>query len=254
MSITAITPTGDRPLAFALCQIWMAKQTRQPDQWIVVDDGAAPLEPLGTMEYIRREPQPGEPKPTLIANLLTAVPKIKGDQIIFIEDDEYYAPHYLERIGMALAAFEVAGICRSKYYHLPTGKYIQIGNAGHASLAETGIRVSFLPDFTALLTGDSYLDMRIWRKAGSRGILLQDNDRPLYLGIKGLPGRPGIGAGHKPAMYGTRMDTRDRSVLRRWIPGDFQIYLDIITGVLTEANYKDYFQSRDFSWTAKSPA
>jgi len=40
--ITAITPTGDRPLALALCQQWMDAQTVRPDQWIVVDDGKIP--------------------------------------------------------------------------------------------------------------------------------------------------------------------------------------------------------------------
>ena len=36
--IIAITPTGGRPEAFLLCEMWMARQTRQPDLWIVVDD------------------------------------------------------------------------------------------------------------------------------------------------------------------------------------------------------------------------
>jgi hypothetical protein len=229
--LTAITPTGDRPLAFDLCQLWMRNQTRKPDQWLVIDDGQAPLKPRIPMEYVRRQPQPGEPKPTLILNLAAAVPLIKGDRIIVIEDDEYYAPGYAECLDAVLEHHQVAGILQSKYYHLPTGKFMQIQNRSHASLAETGFQISFLPEFQALLTGDTYLDMRIWRKAGARGFLFSDEDNPLYLGIKGLPGRPGIGAGHKAAIY-PKTDSPDRRVLRQWIPRDFQIYLDFLNGSL----------------------
>jgi hypothetical protein len=55
--------------------------------------------------------------------------------------------------------------------------------------------------------------------------LFSDSDRPLYVGIKGLPGRAGIGMGHNPAMYVAR-DTADRRVLKQWMPKDYQTYLD----------------------------
>lgn len=243
MSITAITPTGDRPLAFALCQLWMKNQTRQPDQWLVIDDGNTPSDYLmRPMEYIRRTPQPLEPKPTLLVNLATGIPLIRHEQIIFIEDDEYYAPEYIETMAGALAQHQVAGISHSKYYHLPSGKYLQIGNGSHASLAQTGIRYSFLPEFNPLLRGDTYLDMRIWKQAGPRGFLFRDQIRPLYLGIKGLPGRPGIGAGHGEKLY--RAKDADRSILKRWIPRDHGIYLDIAKGTLTQENYKSYFSAK----------
>lgn len=242
MTITAVTATGDRPLAFALCQLWMKNQTRQPDQWLVVDDGHTPTEPLTKMEYVRRDPQPGEPKPTMILNLATAIPLIRNEQILFIEDDEYYAPEYIATMTGALAQHQIAGISRSKYYHLPSGKYLQIGNTAHASLAQTGIRYSFLPEFNRALAGDTYLDMRLWQAAGRQGFLFQDLTRPLYVGMKGLPGRPGIGAGHGEKLY--RQQDRDRSLLKRWVPRDFQIYLDIVRGTLTQENYHVYFGAK----------
>ena len=36
-----ITPTGDRPEAFALCVKWMKSQDLSPHVWVVVDDGEA---------------------------------------------------------------------------------------------------------------------------------------------------------------------------------------------------------------------
>jgi hypothetical protein len=154
--ITAITPTGDRPLAFELCKRWMAGQTRKPDQWIIVDDGKEPIprfvdrdfNPLELFCYVRREPRRDDPSFTLDLNLKAALPHIDGDKILIIEDDEYYAPGYIAEMARRLDSFEVVGICQSKYYHLPTGGYRQIGNTGHASLAETGFRKSFLPFFS----------------------------------------------------------------------------------------------------------
>ena len=238
--ITAITPTGDRPLAFALCQRWMSQQTMKPDQWLVIDDGAVPLEPVISMDYVRRERRPEDPIVTLIANLRMALPLIRGDMIVIIEDDEYYAPGYIRAMADQLAAHEVVGIRCSKYYHLPTGKWANIGNRGHASLAETGFRASFLPAFDKELRGDTYLDIRLWRSIGKRGYLFGDEQSSLYLGIKGLPGRPGIGLGHNPRMY--RAIDPHRAILRQFTGTDSRIYLDILNGALTTENYKAYFR------------
>lgn len=249
--ITVITPTGDRPLAFRLCQQWMANQTLKPGQWIVVDDGKMPLTPTPAMQYIRREPRPDDPKHTLDLNMRTALPLIKGSKILIMEDDEYYAPRYLEEMAKRLDQVEVVGIMRAKYYHLPTGGYVQIGNTGHASLAETGFRRSFLPVFEQCINRGivpNWLDEQIWRtvnesKKAAREItslLFVDDGGSLYAGIKGLPGRNGMGQGHNPAMYHNK-DTIDRAMLKRWTPGDYQIYLDILGGKLTTGNYRSYF-------------
>lgn len=250
--ITAITPTGDRPLAMSLCERWMMNQTVRPDQWLVIDDGQVPFTPTVPMEYVRREPQPNDPKHMLAIKLQVAIPLIRGDKIIIIEDDEYYAPNYVEEISRRLDTNALVGIKQNRYYHLPTGGYYQMHNVGHASLAETAFTSASLPTFKkAVDTGIfiDYLDIRFWRMArqsfsrsfrfGSRTLttrnptrashgdmlLFSDSEHPLYVGIKGLPGRAGIGMGHNPAMYGTR-DTADRRILKQWMPKDYQVYLD----------------------------
>ena len=246
-TITAITPTGDRPLAFALCQHWMDKQTLKVDQWIVVDDGKTPLEPTAQIEYIRREPQPDDPQHTLVPNLKVALPSIKGDKIVIIEDDEYYAPEYIEEMARWLTQYEVVGIGCSKYYHLPSGGHFKIGNTTHASLAETGFRSSFLPEFRALLNkGNTCLDSRLWEEINKKGqgfIFVDSDKNPLYLGIKGLSGRLGIGVGHNPAaaIYKRYSADTSRKKLKQWIPKDFGIYMDILKGKLTDKNYESYF-------------
>ena len=243
-NITLITPTGDRPLAFALCQNWMRKQTLQPDQWIVVDDGKIAIEPYVSMEYMRREPQPNDLNHTLIENLKVAIPLIKGSKIIIIEDDEYYASNYIEVMSTKLDEHEIVGIGRSKYYHLMSGCYAQIGNMHHASFAEMAFQSSFLPEFIKFLDGGLYLDMRIWRSInGNRTYLFFDDDRSLYVGMKGMPGRHGIGGGHDVNHIIYRRDRlcdKSRGILKKWIPDndDYNIYMDIISGKLTERNYQ----------------
>ncbi len=251
--ITAITPTGDRPLAFALCQQWMKQQTRKPDQWIVIDDGKIPLVPTMPMQYIRREPRSDDPKHTLDLNMAMALPLIQGDKILIMEDDEYYAPGYVAEMARRLDQAEVVGIMRAKYYHLPTGGYMQIGNTGHASLAETGFQKSFLPLFGKCIDRgivSNWLDEQIWRivngsqKTGKQitSCLFVDDATSLYIGIKGLPGRDGMGQGHNPALYRGVKDTADRAMLRKWAPKDYQVYLDILSGKLTTENYRSYFK------------
>ena len=241
--ITAVTPTGDRPLAFELCKHWMEQQTVKPDQWIVVDDGKVPMRSSPMMNYVRRAPQPSDPEHTLNLNLRTAIPHIKGEKIIIIEDDEYYAPKYIETLSKELDGHEVVGISRSKYYHLPTGGQAHHANTIHASLAQTSFRSSFLPALAHLTSHriKHYIDICLWQKAlaEQKGYLFVD-EPSLYAGIKGLPGRPGIGIGHQESMYGGRRDTA-RDTLKKWVPKDWQVYLDIVNGVLTTENAGSYF-------------
>lgn len=250
-SITLITPTGDRPLAFALCQNWMRKQTLQPDQWIVVDDGKIPMKPFISMEYVRRKPRFSDPKRTLIENLKIAIPLIKGSKIVIIEDDEYYAPKYIEEMSSRLDHHKVVGIGKSKYYHLISAGYFRVGNMNHASFAQTAFRNSFLSEFKELLNDSSnYVDLRLWRKANESkdGFLFVDNI-PLYLGIKGMPGRHGIGGGHDAnhRIYRHRSHDKTRDILKKWIPDndDYNIYMDIINGKLTEKNCKSKMNISD---------
>ena len=258
--ITVITLTGDRPLAFALCRRWLANQTQKPDQWIVVDDGRVPLSPTADMEYVRRDPRPDDPTHTMLLNLQAALPLVRGSKVLIMEDDEYYSPRFIAEMSRRLDEHEVVGIARSKYYHLPTGGFLRHTNMDHASLAQTGFRSSFLPEVIALAQGDMYLDIRIWKKVGNtdqlrwgenkdvakersvsggRGLLFDDGDGGgegcLYVGIKGLPGRPGIGVGHRH--YKEYLpDTPTRDTLRRWIPGDDKYYRAILEGKLSNGN------------------
>jgi hypothetical protein len=194
------------------------------------------------IEYIRREPRADDPKHTLNRNLTAALPLITGDKIFIIEDDEYYAPEYIEEMSRRLDQHEVVGLLRYKYYHLPTGGYINGLNSTHANLAETAFRNTFLSEFSETLNvGDTFIDLRTWKRAGTRGYRFDDSGKSLFVGIKGLPGRAGIGIGHNSAFYRNHIDTADRAMLKKLAPKDYQVYLDILSGKLTSENHQSYF-------------
>jgi len=228
--ITVITPTGDRPLAFALCQKWMAAQTRQPDQWIVVDDGKVPLTQTVPMQYVRREPTAKDPKFTLALNLKKALPLVTGDRVIIFEDDDYYAPEYIETMSRMLMTRVLTGIMNAKYYYLPTGGYYQNHNDKHASFSQTAFRSAILPAIKEILDEcqTPFIDIQIWAKFGGQGKLFADTDRPLFVSMKGLPGRAGIGGGHNVNLYRGKNDSSDRSILKAWCPKNYQTYIDVL--------------------------
>lgn len=246
--VCAITCTGDRPIAFYLCSKWIINQKVQPQEWIIIDDGKNPIENVPKMsyvKYIRREPQPGDPKHTMILNLKEAVKHITANKICIMEDDEYYAPEYIQEMSKRLDSYEVVGIGRSKYYYLPKNTFHQHANMGHASLAQTAFRKSFLKEMINLLNGDSFLDIRIWSlinpgkvslsetglqeyvSQNGRGFIFNDNSKSLYVGMKGLPGRFGIGSGHR----GIGNRDVNLSVLGKWVTksNDLKTYMNVMS-------------------------
>lgn len=273
--ITAITCTGGRPEAFGLCCEYIGRQTRKPDQWIIVDDGQPHMAGRSfystsriPFEYIRREPQPGEGH-TLRQNLLAAIPHIEFDKIVFFEDDDWYSPLFIESFAEKLETFSLVGEYPAKYYNVRTGRYRVCKNNGdRASLCQTGIRAEFLDRLIWQINSkDShFVDHRLWHDpvigaddfgrclftastssswaVSDDGILEHcspeafrgDFDNPviaekprvvsrtesLCIGIKGLPGRAGIGIGHR--LGPNEKTDHDGTILREWIGDDAARY------------------------------
>ena len=217
--ITVITLTGDRNKVFELTRQHILAQTIQPDQWIIVDDGFEPLPErlIEGADYIRREPKKGEGF-TLIQNMKLAVSQIKGDTILFMEDDDYYAPNYIETYHNYLQRYSLVGEGCARYYHVPAQKYARMNNKRHASLAQTGFRKEILDIFKASIRGDFHIDIKFWQKASTLGYLFFDTEDKLKLhcSLKGLPGRKGIGIGHDKNYAFYRYD-KDYKVLKKWV-------------------------------------
>jgi glycosyltransferase involved in cell wall biosynthesis len=173
----------------------MNRQTRRPDQWIVVDDGKIPTACTMGQTYVRREPRAADPTHTLTLNLMMGMQRVRGDKVVIVEDDDWYSPDYLEWMGAELDRGTLAGEGRAIYYNVMLRAWYQHNNTDRASLCSTGFSAALLPNVARLCRSpDPFLDMRLWRTL--KGRVTTPSHRRV-IGIKGMPGRRGIGIGHR---------------------------------------------------------
>ena len=198
----------------------MRRQTYAgPVKWIIVDDGQEPQtvpEVNGwEINIIRPNPcwRPGQN--TLVRNVrvgLTHV--INREPLLFIEDDEHYAPDYLARMETELQTHELVGQGLCRKYNLATMRAKERLYPSKSSLCATGIRGNATAAFRKIAThGYRFPDMVMWRNGGH--IL---RDATYVTGIKCMPGRPGIDSGHRPD-FGDIFDPNG-ALLKSWIGED----------------------------------
>jgi len=220
--ITVITPTADRPAAWPLAERWMARQTLQPDQWIVADDGvdAAPLT-MG-QQHLRR-PRRETGGASLAMNLLEAIRHVRGDVVLIMEDDDYYRPEHIEVCVERLKQNAATGCTWLHYYNVKLRGWRRIRNSC-AALCNTAMRRECLPMLDqaargALRAGIYHVDRLFWGQVGPAGL----HEQETVIGIKGLDGMPGIGIGHRSTGNWVR-DPAGRK-LREWVGDDARFYL-----------------------------
>lgn len=219
--ITVITPTADRPAAWPLAERWMARQTVQPDQWIVADDGETAA-PLTRGQLHLRRPRKETGGASLAMNVLTALPKIAGDIVIFVEDDDMYRGNHIEVCVKRLQRHRATGCTWLNYYNLQANAWRRIRNSC-AALCNTAFRAECVPQMQraaeqALERGIYHIDRLFWRQVGTAGL----HEQETVIGIKGLPGLAGIGIGHRPDGK-WKADPR-RAKLREWLGEDADAY------------------------------
>lgn len=219
--VSVLTPTCRRPAALALARRWMAAQTVQPDEWLILDGSA---DPPGALN--------------LLTNLERGLAAATGDRLIIWEDDDYYDPRHLERLLALWDAHPDAllvGDPTQRYYHLPLRRYKRFANKG-ASLCQTGLSIDLRAWLVAVLDVCRHLpdhqpaygvDGRLWAPAlrGEIPHVLVPLDT--VVGIKGLPGQSGLGIGHRREIVQRWAADPDQTVLRQWVrdPAAVDTYL-----------------------------
>lgn len=224
--LTLLTPTGARPVAFALCERWMVAQDYTgPVRWLVVDDGPEP-QPVTlardgwVVEVVRPAPAWREGKNTQARNLLAGLAYCRAtDHVVVIEDDDHYAPNWLRHVAGELERAQLVGERRSRYYNLATRQGREMGNTAHASLCSTAVRGRAVDALRRSCRHGRGIDMHLWRTFTDRHLF----DGRRVTGIKGLPGRGGIGIGHSRTFEGTA--DPDGALLRQWIGDAAEAYL-----------------------------
>lgn len=241
--ITIITPTGDRPKAFAMCEKYMARQKYIKDgklyQWIVVDDGQTPTQCTMEQEYIRRNRLPNDPAHTLPVNVAAALEKVKYDKVCFVEDDDWYREDYIDRMSTMLDTYDMAGFGYASYYHVMLRGFKMMANGRRPSLAATGFKgkearkiVWFAVN---MRKNDPSIDSFMWREPfkGRKKVAIIDDrkDYPIVQ-LKGMNERPGLTGFHNVDPYNHIDATGD--ILRSWIGEDAEYYLAMRPDGVTE--------------------
>jgi hypothetical protein len=191
MTITVITPTCDRPVGIAVLERWMARQTRQPDEWIVADGGERPAVcAMGQTQVHRPRPAGVE---NFLGNLQAGLHAVTGDVIVWCEDDDWYAPTHLATLEQQLRdqpSALAAGDDNQRYYNLPRQLWRTWKNVG-ACLCQTALRREAVPRLQAAIHNcrerQSYgVDTTFWRgiPRPQRAI----GATATVVGMKGLPG------------------------------------------------------------------
>lgn len=221
-----ITPTGDRPRQWDLCQRYVARQTYVgPVQWHVVDDGMEPMpvtfERAGYEMHVHRLPAlVGNSQHRNLLYLLACCDP--AYPIVVIEDDDWYAPDWVETVALELDNVELIGEYDAAYYNVSRRVGRTMRNHEHASLCATAVcgPAAYERFREACRSGDQFIDMRLWRTFTGPKRLLSGRR---VVGIKGMPGRSGIGHGHSTEFHGKH--DPDGVLLKEWIGSDADLYL-----------------------------
>jgi hypothetical protein len=239
MSVSIVTPTGDRPLCHRLLAGYISRQDYGGAiEWITVDNGATPTEPVpwaaDVVHHIYRQAPEGEtPAQSFTRSMALALDNATGSAIVVCEDDDYYDPSHVSQMVSRLADAPVVGPSSSRYYHVGLMEWRRFTWQRNAALAQTAVAGVFRDTFRRVAEscwdrGSRSLDVALWEEARRRIPGLPDpydDDQPTVVGIKGMPGRAGLGVGHDLAgRVGWTVDATALGRLREWIGADAEWY------------------------------
>ncbi len=232
--LSIITCTGDRQLAFDLCARYVFRQEGlERVQWVVVDDGDCHVETLKSVvdapdwlrvDVVRLQPGKDAAK-SFRCNMMVALNKAEAERIIFMEDDEWYARGYALSMFKRLAKLELAGEGNAVYYNVRARLYRRWGNSRHASMCQTGIKGRARKQLMKLLRGKGtvMVDRILWGKKIKKRVFPSTGQ---CVSMKGMPGRSGIGVGHRPRKQQYNRDP-DGTFLKRIVGADAKVYLEL---------------------------
>lgn len=171
MKVGVLIPTrGDRPLFLENYLRMVRTQTHQPARIHVVD-----YKPFSNSCDISQRYKLGY-------TLMTGFNDV--DVVAFMEDDDYYAPDYLETMVKAWENHgkpDIFGTNYTIYYHIRLRKYYKMTHHTRASAMNTlikpGLKINWPKD------DDPFTDLWLWTRSGLEGKTF-DPGRHISIGIK----------------------------------------------------------------------
>ncbi len=173
-----IPDRGDRPAFLKQCKKYLAYQTVQPHEVLFVDYAPESADVDVTQRYRR--------------GCLELFDR-KCDVILFLENDDFYSPHY---IALMMIEWKKAnrplifGIGYTIYYHIFQQMYVTIPHRQRASAMSSLVTRSIL-GMKWPKDNNPYLDAEMWAQIPGKTFIPRS---PLCLGIKHGIGLVGGGA------------------------------------------------------------
>lgn len=181
MKIAVLIPDrGDRPEFMENCMRMLKSQTLQPDIIEIVND--KPLTEGCDITYRYR----------------TGYDRLRGKGvhlIAFLENDDFYAPNYLETMVANWNDHgrpDIFGTCYTIYYHIKLFKHFTMNHHARSSAMNTLIRSDM--NFEWGPDAEPYTDMKIWAEI-KKGVTFKP-EKIISIGIKHGVGLCG-GKSHK---------------------------------------------------------
>jgi hypothetical protein len=193
-----------------------------------MDDGDVPTKCTMGQDYIYCPEYRGPTSLVKKLSHLVGNRLAKHEGLVFIEDDDFYAPTWLEFCANHLATYDLIGEGRAVYYNPVQRFWYEHGNMGHASLCSTAIkRKLFSVLFNACQSSNPFVDSRLWVDVQINKRVFDPRDNPdrkhLVIGMKGMPGRVGYGSGHVVRELAAQ-DDQDLSKLQELMGDDAKLY------------------------------
>lgn len=229
MSVTVLTTACWRPEAWSLCEKYVGRQTVKPDQWLVLDDDEISTVCTMGQEYHHWPECRG--RGSLARKIRRAIENnlIKGDILVIVENDDWYAPDWIEFCLDGLKRAQLFGEGRALYYTVRGRYWFTHVNLTHASLCSTAMTRAVYPLLLkqCMASDEPFVDYLFWPKAPCDKLVADPLRSPgrkrRTIGIKAMPGRVGYGGGHRGRDRSAK-DDLDLSYLRSLIGADADAY------------------------------
>lgn len=156
--------------------------------------------------------------------------KDKCDLIVIIEDDDWYAADYVERLVALWEASQkpqIIGYSSTVYYFIHTQNYCRIDHPGRASAMSTAIASDAVIVLDWKQIDPLWFDIGAWQQL--HGIAVPVTDKWYSLGVKHGLGDC-HGAGHKRTFYRGERDKVDYGMqfFKSVVGEDFRFYAEMI--------------------------
>ena len=216
-TIAVLIPTrGDRPAFLSLAYEYLKRQTLLPDIIELVCDP-----PISEGKDLCWRVQMG------LERIARQTEEIDNTVVLFWEDDDWYAPNYIESMVKQYkkaGSPELFGIEYSIYYHLLRKSFRRFKHTGRASLMSTMMKLSLVEKIHWTRTHEPWMDLYLWEGMSNVDRKLWAPEPPISVGIKHGIGVCG-GIGHSLTAKKFRYDGALEN-LRSWIGDDVERYED----------------------------